>query len=255
MSALVDDFVRDGFVVLRAAVPADLVERARTEIAAAMLPLGVDRTEPATWSAPVLRISCPESPTFAAAGTQPVLWNTYDALLGPSTWWKRQGVGGSVAARFPSETDPGDAGWHADSSYDGPDGGLWLNVASEGRGLLCLFLFSDVTDDDAPTEIKVGSHLDVPRLLAPAGGAGMSGFTLSPLLPKTTFERPSMFATGNAGDVFVCHPFLVHRATWPHRGVAPRLLAQPAVGLHEPFRLTGTEPYPVERMIRQALGR
>ncbi len=161
----------------------------------------------------------------------------------------------SVAVRFPSETDPGDAGWHADSSYNGPDGGLWLNVASNGRGLLCLFLFSDVTADDAPTEIKVGSHLDLPRVLEPAGATGMSGFALSPLLPKATFERRSVFATGNAGDVFDCHPFLVHRATWPHRGVAPRLLAQPGVGLHEPFRLTGTEPYPVERVIRQALGR
>lgn len=38
-----------------------------------------------------------------------------------------------------------------------------------------LFLFSDVGEDDAPTRIRVGSHLDVPAALAPAGDEGMSG--------------------------------------------------------------------------------
>ena len=35
--------------------------------------------------------------------------------------------------------------------------------------------------------------------------------------------------TGRAGDVFLCHPFLLHRATWPHRGHRPRFLGQPAI--------------------------
>ncbi|PYO17954.1 MAG: phytanoyl-CoA dioxygenase, partial [Candidatus Rokuibacteriota bacterium] len=33
-----------------------------------------------------------------------------------------------------------------------------MNVQSRGRGLLVLFLFTDVGDQDAPTEILVGSH-------------------------------------------------------------------------------------------------
>jgi hypothetical protein len=41
--------------------------------------------------------------------------------------------------------------------------------------------------------------------------------------------------TGAAGDVYLCHPFLVHSATWPHRGVAPRFMAQPALVSKEPF--------------------
>jgi len=32
-----------------------------------------------------------------------------------------------------------------------------------------LFLFSDVGEDDAPTRILVGSYLDAPRILEPAG--------------------------------------------------------------------------------------
>jgi hypothetical protein len=41
-----------------------------------------------------------------------------------------------------------------------------MNVRSRERGLLVLFLLSDVDADDAPTELKVGSHRDIPRLRA-----------------------------------------------------------------------------------------
>jgi hypothetical protein len=43
--------------------------------------------------------------------------------------------------------------------------------------------------------------------------------------------------TGRAGDVFLCHPFLVHAASWPHTGRRPRLIAQPGVALHDAFPL------------------
>jgi hypothetical protein len=35
----------------------------------------------------------------------------------------------------------------------------------------------------------------------------------------------AVHATGKAGDVFLCHPFMVHTATWPHRGAGPRMIA------------------------------
>src|SRR5213593_333968 len=49
---------------------------------------------------------------FAAAGTQPILWEAFDQLIGEGRWWRRRGVGGSIPVRFPSQADPGDAGWH-----------------------------------------------------------------------------------------------------------------------------------------------
>ncbi|MCZ7171601.1 hypothetical protein NK326_24735, partial [Salmonella enterica] len=73
--------------------------------------------------------------------------------------------------------DPGDAGWHVDVSFgwDNPDFMEWrANVNSKGRSLLMLFLFSDVSEHDAPTRIRIGSHLDVARMLAPAGDAGLT---------------------------------------------------------------------------------
>ena len=44
--------------------------------------------------------------------------------------------------------------------------------------------------------------------------------------------------TGSAGDVYLCHPLLVHSPSWPHRGSGARMLSQPGIELVEPFALT-----------------
>jgi len=44
--------------------------------------------------------------------------------------------------------------------------------------MLCLF--TDVDEDNAPTRIRVGSHMDVPRVLRHYGDRGASGEVLSP---------------------------------------------------------------------------
>lgn len=247
-----DSFVTGGFVRIDGAVPAEIVRACAATVTDALMHQGIDANDASTWTQPVVRLVCPQSSAFAAAASQPRLWEAYDQLIGEGTWTRRQSVGGSIAVRFPHPADPGDAGWHIDGSYEvGSE--YWVNVRSRERGLLCLFLFSDVGPDDAPTELKVGSHLDVPPLLLPFGARGAPFWRVSRRLPDRTYERPSAFATGRAGDVIVCHPFLVHRATWPHRGTTPRIMAQPAVLRHEPFALAGPEPSPVERAIRQAL--
>jgi hypothetical protein len=117
------------------------------------------------------------------------------------------------ARRSGWDAKPGDAGWHIDGSYK-VNGQFWANVHSRNRGLLALFLFTDVGDHDAPTEVIVGSHLDVPLVLAPHGQQGGFFPDVIAQLPASGFERPLAFATGRAGDVYLCHPFLVHRATW-----------------------------------------
>lgn len=251
--AFIDDFVADGFLVVRGAVAPDIVRECRNVIEDELRALGVDTHDPKTWTNPVVRINCPDTPAFTAAGTSPALWRMYDALLGPDSWVQRRGVGGTIPVRFPSTTDPGDAGWHIDGSYD-VDGQYWVNVHSRYRGLLALFLFTDVGDDDAPTEIIVGSHLDIPRILKPYGERGVFFADAVQDLPASTFERPRAHATGNAGDVYICHPFIVHRATWPHRGVGPRMMAQPEVGHHQPFALQDRpDVCAVERAILRGL--
>jgi hypothetical protein len=253
MTASIDNFCADGFLVVRGAVPEGAVRDCVEIIGNELRARAVDPGDPATWTEPVVRVNCPEGAAFARAGTSPALWEMYDALLGAGRWVRRKGVGGTLPIRFPSSKDPGDAGWHIDGSYD-VDGAWWVNVHSRERGLLALFLFTDVGEDDAPTEIIVGSHLDVPRVLAPFGERGTFFANATATLPASTFQRSRVRATGRAGDVFLCHPFLVHRATWPHRGARPRIVAQPGVAIHEPFALRHTgDLSPVELAIIRGL--
>ena len=46
--------------------------------------------------------------------------------------------------------------------------------------------------------------------------------------PPEVDDLPLHLATGTAGDVYLCHPFLVHAAQ-RHRGSSPRVLSQPGV--------------------------
>jgi hypothetical protein len=117
-----------------------------------------------------------------------------------------------------------------------------------------LFLFSDVGEQDAPTRIRVGSHLDVARILEPVGELGMSSLEVAEQLDVTA-ARPQVLATGEAGTVYLCHPFLVHAAQ-PHRGRNPRFMAQPPLIAAEPFQIQrdNRRYSPVESAIRMGLG-
>ena len=89
-----------------------------------------------------------------------------------------------------------------------------------------LFLFSDVGDDDAPTRLRVGSHFDIARRLEPHGAEGLTLGELASTEFAESSHRPEVVATGPAGTVYLCHPFLVHSAQ-PHHGRHPRFVAQP----------------------------
>jgi hypothetical protein len=196
---------------------------------------------------------------FAQAANTPTLHKTFDELVGPGRWLPRPNLG-TFPIRFPSPDDPGDAGWHVDTSFppesDDPNDFLnWrVNVFSKGRALLMLFLFSDVGQDDAPTRIRIGSHLDVAKMLAPEGRSGLSLRELAANGFDETAARTEALATGAAGTVYLCHPFLVHAAQ-PHRGMRPRFLAQPPLLPAADFRLDRKDGdySPVEQAIRIAL--
>ena len=121
------------------------------------------------------------------------------------------------------------------------------NIYSKGRALLMLFLFSDVRELDAPTRIRAGSHADIARRLAPAGELAADGFA-------TSAHRPVVTATGDAGTVYLCHPFLVHAAQ-PHQGEHPRFLAQPPLLPVDPDNRPEGDLNRVEQATARALGR
>ncbi|MTW19034.1 phytanoyl-CoA dioxygenase [Rhodoplanes serenus] len=246
-------FVTDGFIAIENAIPASLA----AEMRAILWPMtGCDPDDPTTWTRPVVRIGDLAGGPFAAAMDTPVLRDAFDRLVGPGRWLRRGSLG-TFPIRFPSAEDPGDAGWHIDPSFgfEQPDFMAWrVNVVSRGRTLLMLVLISDVGRDDAPTRIRVGSHRDVARCLAPAGEAGLTLRELVEIDFGGASRRDTTLATGPAGTVYLCHPFLVHAAQ-PHRGARPRFLAQPALLPAAPLRLDrpAGEQSPVEAAIRRAL--
>ena len=253
--AQIQQFIDDGFVRIDHAFPSELAEQAR---AIMWRDLPGDPDDPASWTRPVVRLPGYGDEPFRKAVNTPRLHTAFDQIVGRGRWRPRSNLG-TFPVRFPHPDDPGDAGWHVDLSFAGEDCdpneqrdfSSWrVNVTSRGRALLMLFLFSDVGEQDAPTRIRVGSHLDMARFLAPAGEAGLSRLVLD----QMGAERPQALATGEAGTVYLCHPFLVHAAQM-HRGSVPRFMAQPPLHPAEPFRLHREDGdySPVEIAIRHAL--
>lgn len=244
----VERFVTDGFVRLDGAFSADLAEQCAAELWAAT---GFDRDEAGTWSSPMVRIDALTSPPFVQAANTPALHEAFDQLVGVGRWLPRTGLG-TFPLRFPHPVQPDDTGWHLEASFAGPDGAPRVSVGSRGRALLMLFLFSHVGPDDAPTRIRVGSHRRVPSVLQPYGDAGADWLQVCQQVVPKTEDLPVVEATGAPGDVYLCHPFLVHAAQ-PHRGRRPRLMAQPPLYSTGPLDLTTRDPAPVVRAIRMSL--
>jgi hypothetical protein len=252
-AAQIERFVQDGFVRIDGAFPRELADACRRIL---WLATGCTEDAPSTWTRPVVRIGEIANPLFQQAANTPSLHAACDALVGPGRWVPRGSIG-TFPIRFPSRDDPGDCGWHVDMSFgtEGePDFLKWrVNVASKGRALLMLFLFSDVTDENAPTRLRVGSHFDIARRLEPYGNEGLTLAELASSQFSESAHRPEATATGPAGTVYLCHPFLVHAAQPLLIGGAPRFLGQPALLPKEPLDPWRAELSPVERAIHIAL--
>jgi hypothetical protein len=220
-----DHFAERGFIRIVDAFPRTLADRARAIL---WKDTGCDPDDRTTWTRPVIRLGMYSSSPFVEAANTNVLHEAFDQLVGPARWL-RCGSMGTFPVRFPSSEDPGDTGWHIDPGFghEDPDFLSWrVNARSRGRALLMLFLFSDVSVDDAPTRIRAGSHIEMARILGPAGEAGFSLRELATNGFAETAHCDEVLATGEAGTVVLCHPFLVHAAQ-RHVGSNPRFMAQP----------------------------
>lgn len=194
-AAEVEQFIRNGVVGIRDAFPRAVAEHGRAIL---WRDTGCDPEDPATWTRPVVRLGLYGQGPFVEAANTSTLHAAYDQLVGPGRWQPRLNLG-TFPVRFPSREDPGDSGWHIDPSFEfeNPDFLDWrANIKSKGRALLMLFLFSDVGPDDAPTRIRVGSHLDIARRLAPAGERGLSLRELA----ANDFSESGGWPAGDRGD-------------------------------------------------------
>jgi hypothetical protein len=244
----VDSFVMDGFVRIDGAVPVQVARQCRDEL---WLATGYDPQDPSTWTDTLIRLGSMVTPPFRAAATTPELHEAFDQLVGPGRWLPRIGLG-TFPLRFPGGGEAKEDGWHLEASFAGPDGDMRVNLRSRGRALLMLFLFSDVGFDDAPTLIRDGSHLDVPAHLQNYGDEGRSWMDLCNAVVPATANRPISLVTGSIGDVYLCHPFLIHSAQ-QHRGRTPRFMAQPPLLPTQDLDLTAAQPTPVAQAVLHGL--
>lgn len=247
----VEQFIDRGYLKLENAFSEALAGAMRDRLWAAM---GLSPDMPSKWTEPVIRLPFMGGSPFVEAANTAKLHAAYDELVGEGRWLPPEGLG-TFPVRFPSVKESGDTGWHVDVSFgfEHPDFMQWrVNVKSTGRALLMLFLLSDVGVEDGPTRIRAGSHLQIARKLFPHGAAGLSLAELAADGFASTQACEEVLATGAAGTVYLCHPFLVHAAQ-ANRGNRPRFIAQPALLPRHEFdpRLP---PSPVQMAIRKACG-
>lgn len=214
-------FISDGFVKIDGAFDRDLGMRCQDQL---WRRTGLDPADRTSWTESLVRVTAMATPEFTASANTDALVAAFDALVGPGGWRRRLGMG-TFPLRFPSAEPPREAGWHVEASFYDAEGPR-LSLRSRGRALLMLFLYSDVGPEDAPTAIRVGSHLAVPKVLAEYGSDGAPWMSVCERVVPATEDCEVVSATGRIGDVYLCHPFVVHTGT-AHHGAVPRFMAQP----------------------------
>lgn len=248
-STQIDRFINQGFIKIENAFSSAIADECRAILWKATQ---CDPDNPQSWTQPVIRIGEMALEPFKKAANTTILHTAFDQLAGKGNWLPRESLG-TFPIRFPSKESAGDTGWHVDASFAGENANNYLewriNIHSKGRALLMLFLFSDVSEADAPTVIRIGSHLDIAKILEPAGEEGLSFMELAQKI-NTLPNHDQALATGSAGTVYLCHPFIVHAAQ-DHHGTTPKFMAQPPLitkkdfNIHQPAELS----CPVEKAI------
>jgi hypothetical protein len=207
---------------------------------------GIGRDEPSTWAVttPTGLQGMKSHAVFAAIGGAP-LRAALDALLGAGRWAAPRDWG-SFLVTFPSAEPwrvPSRV-WHTDFDYRGP--------AEPPQGALVFSYLSDVPPGAGGTLAVEGSHRVIERFVAarPSAGREKMKITRTALLASdpwlrelTASEDPPGRAeqlmrpgavvagvavrvvelAGEAGDVVIGHPWLLHCGA-PNAGAAPRLM-------------------------------
>lgn len=243
----IERFINDGFVKIEGAFDRALGLKCQEQL---WQTIGLDPHEPHSWTESLIRLTTMTTAEFTASANTDALTTAFDALVGPGGWRPRVGMG-TFPLRFPSSEPAREAGWHVEASFYDADGPR-LSMRSRGRALLMLFLYSDVGPDDAPTEIRVGSHHAVPAVLAGYGPEGAPWMRACERVVPATAGCRVVKATGSIGDAYLCHPFVVHTGT-AHHGTVPRFMAQPPLDPTGEIDLESDQPSPVAAAVLQAL--
>lgn len=251
----VNHFVEKGHIILKDCFPRELAEEWRSF---AFKRLGYAPDDPTTWEEP--RIHLPSMNRVPIQEIAPRAWDAICDLLGGEeriinlsnntkpSWGDGFIINFSLGADAPWQPpSPEVSGWHKDGDF------FRHFLDSPEQGLLTIVVWSDIHPQSGGTFVACDSVQHVAQRLyehpegLPPGGFGQ-------LIGKC---KDFVEITGNAGDVVLLHPFILHAASQnPSRRA--RFITNPPVGLAEPMNFNRENPddfSPVELGVLHGLGK
>ena len=245
----VNHFVENGYVVVK-----DCFDQASAQswIERAWVRFGYDRNQPAQWTEKRIHLS--KLASVDARKFAPKAWAAAVQLLGGEDrlrlpWEWNDGFIANLGVGDDRPWQPPSAevnGWHKDGDF------FRHFLDSPEQGLLTIVLWTNMYHQGGGTFIAADSVPVIARYLAehPEG-----------VLP-TDFDFPSLTRqcsnfielTGDAGDVVLLHPYMLH-ATSQNVIKHGRLITNPPITLREPMRFDRDpgEFSPVERAVLHGL--
>jgi len=254
----IEQFISRGFVRVRGCFSRELA-RDLTSRACERLYCSLD--DPTTW--PSGRMRPPESQRVSFESIAPRAWQAACELIGgaeralPCTW------GDGFIINFGGQTELAN-GWVPPSAKPQPPWAIWHKdgdffrhfLDSPEQGLLVIGIFSDIGPRGGGTFIAADSVGRVARYLAERPEGVLPVDLLAPV--KDMVDECSDFVetTGEVGDVYLLHPFMLHSHS-QNASKSARFIVNPPVKLAEPMnfaRERAEDHSPVERAVLHALG-
>jgi hypothetical protein len=225
-----EQFVTQGYILLKGAFSR---EDSLAWVEAECARVGYPLDNPSTWEKPYARIPTERHELLATFA--PHAWEVACELMGgiervvPGTSIRLFAVNFRQGADRPFEApSPSSPGWHKDGWH------FRHFLDSFEQGLLGIPLMTDVLSHGGATFIAAGSVGPVARFLAqhPEGVLPDDFPTRELLSEGCTFQE----ATGEAGDFYLLHPFLLH-AVSQNVLCRPRAISNILFELQQPLQL------------------
>ena len=246
----VQSFLDNGYLVVKDCLDTSVAE---SWIAEAYDRLGYDRNDPSTWAKDIIWMDHQNHlPVHQVA---PKAWDALLDIIGGEDRLEPR-VMGITSSHFTSinsflwsdsfivnfhrgadqpwqPPSPNVKGWHKDGSY------FKHFLDSREQALLPIVMWSDMLHQGGGTFIAPDSVRVIARYLAEhPEGVNPKDFNFQGLISQCTrFEE----VTGNAGDVAILHPFMLH-ASSQNTIKQPRFMTNPPVVLKEPMNLNRENP-------------
>ena len=245
-----EHFLQNGFVVVQGAVPADHLAQWQD---LAWQRLGYDRDDAATWDK--ARVHLPPSRAVRVAEWAPRAQAAMEEVCGANRLLEPNFWADVFIANLGEGADRPFAPPAPDGPYWHKDGGFFQHyLDSPEQALLVLVAWTDVQSQGGATFIAPDSIEVVARYLANhPEGVRARPETFGALIHQCRDFRE---VTAQAGDVVLCHPFLLHAVGQNVRRVE-RIISNPIVMLQEPmnFNRADGDYSLVEQTVLRALGK